>query len=124
MPKPSTNSDWMRRTRQGSVCTQSEGPRLSSSRWSVVLCRTCRPRRRTGPSWRDCRLADCASAFASTGSCSCSRLVSSMGRNLAGPRPREDLNQLAVEGLEVVGLATGDERRGAGEVDHDLLVDP
>ena len=35
-PKPSTNSDWMRITRQGSVCTQSDGPAVSSSRWSVV----------------------------------------------------------------------------------------
>ena len=35
-PKPSTNSAWMRRTRQGSVCTHSLGPRESSSRWSVV----------------------------------------------------------------------------------------
>ena len=31
-PKPSTNSAWMRMTRQGSVCTQSVGPRLSSRR--------------------------------------------------------------------------------------------
>lgn len=31
-PKPSTNSDWMRSTRQGSPCTHSDGPRLSSSR--------------------------------------------------------------------------------------------
>ena len=37
VPKPSMNSDWMRRTRQGSVWTQSEGPLESSSRWSVVL---------------------------------------------------------------------------------------
>ena len=36
-PKPSTNSAWMRSTRHGSVCTQSVGPRESSSRWSVVL---------------------------------------------------------------------------------------
>jgi len=35
-PKPSTNSDWMRSTRHGSVCTQSLGPRESSNRWSVV----------------------------------------------------------------------------------------
>ena len=25
-PKPSTNSDWIRSTRHGSVCTQSDGP--------------------------------------------------------------------------------------------------
>ncbi len=31
-PNPSTNSAWMRSTRQGSVCTQSAGPRWSSSR--------------------------------------------------------------------------------------------
>ena len=31
-PKPSTNSAWIRSTRHGSVCTQSDGPRLSSSR--------------------------------------------------------------------------------------------
>lgn len=37
VPKPSMNSDWMRSTRQGSVCTQSLGARSSSSRWSVVL---------------------------------------------------------------------------------------
>ena len=36
-PKPSTNSAWIRRTRHGSVCTQSAGPRESSRRWSVVL---------------------------------------------------------------------------------------
>src|SRR5512145_3431126 len=36
-PKPSTNSDWIRMTRHGSVCTQSLGPRESRSRWSVVL---------------------------------------------------------------------------------------
>ena len=36
-PKPSTNSAWMRSTRHGSVCTQSLGPRVSSSRWSVVV---------------------------------------------------------------------------------------
>ena len=35
-PKPSTNSAWIRITRHGSVCTQSDGPRESSSRWSVV----------------------------------------------------------------------------------------
>ena len=49
-PKPSTNSDWMRITRHGSVCTHSEGPAVSSSRWSVVLPCTCPRRRRTGPS--------------------------------------------------------------------------
>ena len=32
VPKPSTNSVWMRSTRQGSVWTQSVGPRLSSNR--------------------------------------------------------------------------------------------
>ena len=37
MPKPSTNSAWIRSTRHGSVCTQSLGPRESSSRWSVVV---------------------------------------------------------------------------------------
>ncbi len=31
-PKPSTNSDWMRITRHGSVCTHSESPSESSSR--------------------------------------------------------------------------------------------
>ena len=45
MPKPSTNSDWMRSTRHGSVWTQSLGPRESSSRSSVVVSSTW-PRRR------------------------------------------------------------------------------
>src|SRR5699024_10802925 len=51
---PSTNSDWIRNTRHGSVCTQSVGPRESSSRWSVVsslalfLRNTTGPRRRSG----------------------------------------------------------------------------
>lgn len=31
-PKPSTNSDWMRMTRHGSVWTHSESPAVSSSR--------------------------------------------------------------------------------------------
>src|SRR5215472_13871385 len=53
-PKPSTNSAWMRITRQGSVCTQSEGPRLSSSRWSVVVAGICLSRSVTGP-WRRTR---------------------------------------------------------------------
>ena len=44
-PKPSTNSDWMRSTRHGSVCTQSVGPRESSRRWSVVLPAVTWPRR-------------------------------------------------------------------------------
>ena len=48
-PKPSMNSDWMRSTRQGSVCTQSVGPRESSSRWSVVERSTWAPRRIVGP---------------------------------------------------------------------------
>jgi hypothetical protein len=48
-PKPSTNSDWMRSTRQGSLCTHSVSPRLSSSRWSVVPESTCPRRRITGP---------------------------------------------------------------------------
>src|SRR3954451_12112042 len=48
-PKPSTNSAWIRSTLQGSECTQSLGPCVSSSRWSVVLCSTCSRRRVTGP---------------------------------------------------------------------------
>ena len=49
-PKPSTNSAWIRSTRHGSVCTQSVGPRESSSRWSVVLVLTdWVPRSTTGP---------------------------------------------------------------------------
>ena len=40
MPNPSMNSDWIRSTRHGSVCTQSDGPRLSSSRCSDVDCCT------------------------------------------------------------------------------------
>ena len=32
VPKPSTNSVWIRSTRQGSVCTQSVGPLPSSNR--------------------------------------------------------------------------------------------
>ncbi|GGK65674.1 hypothetical protein GCM10011509_12470 [Ornithinimicrobium pekingense] len=51
LPKPSTNSDWMRMTRQGSVCTQSAEPLLSRSRWSVVLLGTLDPRRVSGPLW-------------------------------------------------------------------------
>ena len=52
-PKPSTNSAWIRSTRHGSVCTQSLGPRESSSRWSVVLPWSRRsPRSTTGPFWR------------------------------------------------------------------------
>ncbi len=52
VPKPSTNSDWMRMTRHGSECTQSVSPRLSSSRWSVVVDCTWSCRRITGPWWR------------------------------------------------------------------------
>src|SRR3954468_12970848 len=48
-PKPSTNSDWIRRTRHGSACTQSVGPRVSSNRWSVVLRSTWLRRSVTGP---------------------------------------------------------------------------
>ena len=50
-PKPSTNSAWMRIIRHGSVCTQSDGPRRSSSRWSVVVAGICLSRNVTGP-WR------------------------------------------------------------------------
>ena len=39
----------MRSTRHGSVCTQSVGPRESSSRWSVVLLSTWSRRWMTGP---------------------------------------------------------------------------
>ncbi len=49
-PNPSTNSDWMRMTRQGSVCTQLESLLVSSSRWSVVPGWICSRRRTTGPS--------------------------------------------------------------------------
>ena len=50
MPKPSTNSAWIRSTRHGSVCTQSLGPRESSSRWSVVVSSWLySPRSTTGP---------------------------------------------------------------------------
>ncbi len=48
-PKPSTNSEVIRRTRQGSVCSQSVGPVVSSSRWSVVLSPTWSRRTSTGP---------------------------------------------------------------------------
>jgi hypothetical protein len=49
VPKPSTNSAWIRRTRHGSVWTQSLEPLPDSSRWSVVVgCRSER-RRMTGP---------------------------------------------------------------------------
>ena len=48
-PKPSTNSAWIRSTRHGSVCTQSLGPRESSSRWSVVAPSTWSRRWSTGP---------------------------------------------------------------------------
>ena len=50
-PNPSTNSAWIRRTRQGSMCSQSV---LSSgaSRWlAVVECGTIGPRMITGPRW-------------------------------------------------------------------------
>ena len=50
-PKPSTNSLWIRITRHGSVCTHSLEPRLSSSRWSVVVPGTREPRSVTGPVW-------------------------------------------------------------------------
>ena len=53
-PNPSTNSAWIRSTRHGSVCTQSDGPRRSSSRWSVVVAGICLPRSVTGP-WRRTR---------------------------------------------------------------------
>ena len=49
VPKPSTNSAWMRMTRHGSECTQSVGPRLCSRRWSVVVACTSASRRMTGP---------------------------------------------------------------------------
>jgi len=50
MPKPSTNSAWIRSTRHGSVCTQSLCPRESSRRWSVVLdSMRCWRRSTTGP---------------------------------------------------------------------------
>ncbi|GAA2755672.1 hypothetical protein GCM10009872_10320 [Actinopolymorpha rutila] len=63
MPKPSTNSDWIRSTRQGSVCTQSEGPRVSSSRWSVVLDSTWVRRVTTRPRcFSGVRLAEAVSA--------------------------------------------------------------
>ena len=48
-PKPSMNSAWIRSTRHGSVCTQSVGPRESSSRWSVVVPSTWFRRITTGP---------------------------------------------------------------------------
>ena len=48
-PKPSTNSAWIRSTRHGSVCTQSLGPRRSSSRWSVVVFGMWSPRSVAGP---------------------------------------------------------------------------
>jgi hypothetical protein len=38
-----------RSTRHGSACTQSDGPRESSSRWSVVLPSTWSRRWMTGP---------------------------------------------------------------------------
>src|SRR3954467_5707978 len=49
MPNPSMNSDWIRSTRHGSVCTQSDGPRLSSSRCSDVEACTWLRRIVTGP---------------------------------------------------------------------------
>ena len=52
-PKPSTNSAWIRSTRHGSACTQSEGPRESSSRWSVVEPSTWSRRISTGPLFLD-----------------------------------------------------------------------
>ena len=57
-PNPSTNSAWIRSTRQGSVCTQSAAPRRSSSRWSVVVAGIWLPRSVTGP-WR--RIRRCGS---------------------------------------------------------------
>ena len=61
-PKPSTNSAWIRSTRHGSVCTQSLGPRRSSSRWSVVVFGIARPRSMAGPCWRTLR-RDSGSTF-------------------------------------------------------------
>ena len=48
-PKPSTNSLWMRNTRQGSVCSHELSSRASSRRWSVVMEGTCEPRNCAGP---------------------------------------------------------------------------
>ncbi len=48
-PKPSTNSEVIRSTRHGSVCSQSVGPVVSSRRWSVVLVPTWSRRTSTGP---------------------------------------------------------------------------
>ncbi len=48
-PNPSTNSDWIRITRHGSECTQSESPPPARSRWSVVWAGISLPRRSTGP---------------------------------------------------------------------------
>ncbi len=52
-PKPSTNSAWIRITRHGSVCTQSDGPRESSSRASVVEPSTWLRRWMIGPLFFD-----------------------------------------------------------------------
>src|SRR6188472_2987428 len=53
-PNPSMNSAWMRSTRHGSVCTQSVGPRESSSRRSVVVPSTWLRRITTGPLYFSC----------------------------------------------------------------------
>ena len=50
-PNPVTNSDWIRMTRHGSVCTQSAEPRLSSRRWSLVEPGTFERRMTTDPWW-------------------------------------------------------------------------
>ena len=50
-PKPSTNSAWMRRTRQGSMWSQSVPPSLESRWLAVVVLGTMGPRMMTGPRW-------------------------------------------------------------------------
>jgi len=54
VPKPSMNSDWIRSTRHGSVCTQSVAPRLSNNCWSAVDCVGVCSSHSTGPGQRQC----------------------------------------------------------------------
>jgi hypothetical protein len=67
-PNPSTNSDWIRSTRQGSACTQSFEPRLDSSRSSVVPGLIWSRRSTTGPRWCSgsrCRPSSVSPSFGS-----------------------------------------------------------
>src|SRR3954452_15708829 len=105
-PNPSTNSDWIRRTRHGSVCTQSDGPRESRSRWSVVLPSTAWSRRNvTGP-----RCFSRAGRRASDATSSSSRAVASGRRSgsIGGAMPIQSRVYLSGEISAQDALTLGD----------------